>query len=144
MAWPSWLWNSRLPRWLSGLAGLPGVCLPEALPCWKIHLDLGLLLPAGPGEVLPARVCLALGSPARPVLVSSSPWPSFPFLRLSGPGLLKTKKIGWQGFFFTFHPWSITISSTSVGSGSSLSLAQGPRCLLRYIFSLSFSPKSFT
>ena len=133
-----------LARWLSGLAHLPGVCLPEALPCSNSHLGLGLLLRPGPGRVLPAGVCLAFGFSARLGLGPSSPWSSFPVLRLSGPGLCSKKKVGGKAILFASHPWSITIGSASVGPGSSLSLAQGPRCLLRCIFSLSFSPKSFT
>lgn len=54
--------------WLAFL----GICLPEALPCWKICLGLGLLLPAGPGQWSPARIHLALGIPARPVLALGS------------------------------------------------------------------------
>ena len=142
LAWPSWQWIFWLARWVSGLAHLPGICLPEALSCSNSHLGLGLLLRPGPGRVLPAGAYLALGFSARPDLAKNSPWPSFPFLRLSGPGLCSKKKVGGKAFLLTFHPWSITISSPSVGSGSSLSLAQGPRRLLRCIVSLSFSPKS--
>ena len=92
LAWPSWQWIFWLARWVSGLAHLPGICLPEALSCSNSHLDLGLLLRPGPGRVLPTGMYLALESPARPVLVSSSPWPSFPFFRLSGPGQRKQEE----------------------------------------------------
>ena len=54
--------------WLAFL----GIYLPEALPCWKICLDLGLLLLAGPGQQTPAGIHLALGIPARPVLALGS------------------------------------------------------------------------
>ena len=128
-----------LARWVSGLAHLPGICLPEALPCSNSHLGLGLLLRPGPGEVLPAGMCLALGFSARLDLGPSSPWPSFPVLRVLGPGPRKQEEGGWQGIRLTFHPRSIIIASTTVGSGSSSPCSRARRLAEIYRFTQLFA-----
>lgn len=144
MAWPSWQWIFWLARWLSGLAHLPGICLPEALPCSNSHLGLGLLLRPGPGKVLPAGVCLALGFSARLGLGPSSPWPSFPVLRLSGPGPRKQEE-GWVArHFYCPSARGASLLVRPLSGQAARRLAQGLGGLLRFIVSLSFSPKSFT